>query len=78
MKQATLGLNLDIKKTRKYQFLEQMDQVVTWATLVELIAPYYPEGRTGQPPFGLQTMLRTHFMQQLAQPVRPRHGRSVL
>ena len=64
MKQATLGLNLDIKKTRKCQFLEQMDQVVPWAALVELIAPYYPEGHTGRPPFGLQTMLRTHFMQQ--------------
>ena len=64
MKQATLGLNLDIKRTRKCQFLEQMDQVVPWAALVELIAPYYPEGRTGRPPFGLQTMLRTHFMQQ--------------
>ncbi len=64
MKQATLGLNLDVKKTRKRQFLEQMDQVVPWAELVELIARYYPEGRTGRPPFGLQTMLRTHFLQQ--------------
>ena len=64
MKQATLGLNLDIKKTRKRQFLEQMDQVVPWAALVELIAPYYPQGHTGRPPFSLQTMLRTHCMQQ--------------
>ena len=64
MKQATLGLNLDLKKTRKRQFLEQMDRVVPWAALVELIAPYYPEGRTGRPPFSLQTMLRTHFIQQ--------------
>lgn len=64
MKQASLGLNLDIRKTRKRQFLEQMDQVVPWAALVELIAPYYPEGRSGRPPFGLQSMLRTHFMQQ--------------
>ena len=64
MKQATLGLSLDIKKTRKRQFLEQMDQVVPWAALVELIAPYYPEGKTGRPPFSLMTMLRTHFMQQ--------------
>ena len=38
MKQATLGLSLDIKTTRKRQFLEQMDQVVPWAALVELIA----------------------------------------
>ena len=35
-----------------------------WAALVELIAPYYPEGKTGRPPFSLMTMLRTHFMQQ--------------
>ena len=64
MKQATLNLNLNIKKTRKQVFLEQMELVVPWADLVELSAPYYPEGKTGRPPFSLQTMLRTHFMQQ--------------
>jgi IS5 family transposase len=64
MKQATLNLNLNLKKTRKQVFLEQMEQVVPWADLVELISPYYPEGKTGRPPFSLQTMLRTHFMQQ--------------
>ncbi|GBU14919.1 hypothetical protein AwPolaro_02970 [Polaromonas sp.] len=64
MKQAALSLNLNLKKTRKREFLEQMEQVVPWAALVELIAPYYPEGRTGRPPFCLQTMLRIHFMQQ--------------
>jgi IS5 family transposase len=37
---------------------------VPWAALVERIAPYYPEGRNGRPPFSLQTMLRVHFMQQ--------------
>jgi hypothetical protein len=52
------------KKTRKQVFLKQMEQVVPWAALVELIAPYYPEGKTGRPPFSLQTMLRIHFMQQ--------------
>jgi IS5 family transposase len=64
MKQATLNLNLSVKKTRKREFLEQMGQVVPWAALVELIAPYYPQGLTGRPPFALETMLRTHFMQQ--------------
>jgi len=38
--------------------------VVSWAALVALIAPYYPEGRTGRPPFALGTMLRTQFLQQ--------------
>ena len=64
MKQATLNLNLSVKKTRKQVFLAQMEEVVPWAALVELIAPYYPEGRTGRPPFSLMTMLRVHFMQQ--------------
>ena len=44
MKQATLNLSLNLKKTRKREFLEQMEQVVPWDALVELIAPYYPEG----------------------------------
>ena len=56
--------DLPHKKTRKRIFLEQMDTVVPWAELVALIAPYYPEGRTGHPPFPLETMLRVHFMQQ--------------
>ena len=64
MKQAALNLNLSVKKTRKQVFLEQMEQVVPWDALVELIAPYYPEGKTGRPPFSLCTMLRVHFMQQ--------------
>ena len=64
MKQATLNLNLNVKKTRKQVFLGQMEQVVPWADLVALIAPYYPEGKNGRPPFPLMTMLRTHFMQQ--------------
>ena len=64
MKQAALDLNLSLKRTRKREFLEQMERVVPWAALVALITPYYPEGRTGRPPFGLETMLRTHFLQQ--------------
>lgn len=61
MKQAALSLNPNVKKTRKQVFL---DQVIPWALLVELIAPYYSEGRIGRPPISLLTMLRIHFMQQ--------------
>ena len=64
MKQSCLDLNLNNKKTRKREFLFEMDRVVPWAALVELIAPYYPEGKNGRPPFALETMLRVHFMQQ--------------
>jgi len=64
MKQTSFDLNLIARKTRKQVFLEQMDHVVPWTELVELIAPYYSEGKNGRPPFALQTMLRIHFMQQ--------------
>jgi transposase, IS5 family len=64
MKQAELGLNLSTKRTRKREFLAQMERVVPWAALVALVAPYAPEGKKGRPPFAVETMLRIHFMQQ--------------
>jgi transposase, IS5 family len=59
-----LSLNLDIKKTRKREFLAQMEKVVPWEDLVALIAPYYPEGKNDRPLFSLHSMLRIHFLQQ--------------
>ena len=64
MQQTDLGLNLSTKRTRKREFLAQMERVVPWGDLVALIAPYAPEGKKGRPPFAVQTMLRIHFMQQ--------------
>jgi len=64
MKQVGLGLNLTNKKTRKREFLDEMNLVVPWAELVGLIAPYAPEGRRGRPPYAVAAMLRIHFLQQ--------------
>lgn len=64
MKQTDLGLNRSTKRTRKREFLAEMESVVPWAHLVGLIAPYALQGKKGRPPFALQTMLRIHFMQQ--------------
>ena len=64
MKQADLGLNLTTKRTRKREFLAEMERVVPWAALVGLITPCAPEGKRGRPPFAVETMLRIHFMQQ--------------
>ena len=64
MKQADLGLNLTTKRTRKREFLDEMERVVPWQALVDLVTPYAPEGRRGRPPFAVETMLRIHFMQQ--------------
>ncbi len=64
MKQLGLGLNLSTKKTRKREFLEEMERVVPWAALVQIVEPHYPKARTGRPPFGIETMLRIHYLQQ--------------
>jgi len=64
MKQADLGLNLSTRKTRKREFLDEMNRVVPWAALIALIEPHYPKGKTGRPPFSILVMLRIHFLQQ--------------
>ena len=64
MQQTDLGLNLSTKRTRKREFLAQMDSVVPWDDLVAVVAPYSRQSKTGRPPFAVLTMLRIHFMQQ--------------
>jgi len=62
MKQANLGLDLTTKRTRKREFLDEMNRVVPWSELVALVLPHAPEGKRGRPPFPVETMLRIHFM----------------
>ncbi len=64
MKQIGLGLNLSTKKTRKRQFLDEMNRVVPWAALVAIVHPHAPPAKTGRPPFAVETMLRIHYLQQ--------------
>ena len=52
------------KVTRRERFLAEMERVVPWARLVELILPHYPDGRRGRPPIGVERMLRVYFLQQ--------------
>ncbi|MFT3820149.1 MAG: IS5 family transposase [Rubrivivax sp.] len=59
-----LDLNLSTKKTRKREFLEEMERVAPWAVLVQIVQPHYPKAKTGRPPFGIETMLRIHYLQQ--------------
>ncbi|MBL8278118.1 MAG: IS5 family transposase [Pelomonas sp.] len=66
MDQITLGLDPLPKKTRKEVFLDEMNQVVPWATLVSLIQPHARgahQALGGRPPFPIETMLRIHCLQ---------------
>jgi IS5 family transposase len=64
MSLSTTGFELAHKRTRKREFLDEMNLVVPWSELVGLIEPHAPKGNTGRPPFAVSTMLRIHFMQQ--------------
>ena len=52
------------KLTRRERFLGEMDQAVPWVRLVTLIEPFYPAGKRGRPPLGIERMLRVYFLQQ--------------
>lgn len=51
------------KRTRREVFLTEMDQVVPWKPLLNLIEPLYPVAGRGRHPYPLATMLRIHLMQ---------------
>ena len=51
------------KQTRRERFLSEMEGLVPWARLVALIEPFYPKGKRGRPPMGVEKMLRIYFLQ---------------
>ena len=51
------------KQTRREIFLAEMEQVVPWRSLLNLIEPVYPVAGRGRHPYPLETMLRVHLMQ---------------
>lgn len=51
------------KPTRREKFLADMDSVVPWSQLCEVIEPFYPKAGNGRPPVGLERMLRIYFLQ---------------
>jgi IS5 family transposase len=68
MKQRTLAMMTGFegysKKTRRTEFLEEMEQVVPWPELCALVEPYYPKAGQGRPAVGVERMVRMYFVQQ--------------
>jgi IS5 family transposase len=54
------------KRTKRERFLSEMEAVVPWQELLDLIEPHYPKtsSKGGRPPYPLETMLRIHLLQQ--------------
>lgn len=51
------------KQTRRERFLGEMDAIIPWAQLLDVIEPHYPKAGKGRPPLGLEKMLRIYFLQ---------------
>ena len=68
MRQQTLAAQATFekygRKSRREQFLDEMEGVVPWAELEVLVEAHYPKGENGRPPVGLSIMLRIYFLQQ--------------
>ena len=54
------------KRTKREKFLAQMEAVVPWQALIDLIEPFFPKAskKGGRPRYPLGTMLRIHLLQQ--------------
>ncbi len=51
------------RTTKRDEFLKAMDEFIPWDEWVSLIEPYYPSGRRGRPPLGIEKMLRMYLLQ---------------
>ena len=51
------------RKTKREGFLEIMDEIIPWDEWVGVIMPFYPSGKRGRPPKGIELMLRMYLLQ---------------
>ncbi len=40
--------------TRRERFLGEMERIVPWSALLEVLEPHDPKGKRGRPPIGLE------------------------
>lgn len=66
MKQNTFAdveYNRRKRITKREDFLNAMNEVIPWSEWVHLIEPFYPDGRRGRKPQGIEKMLRMYLLQ---------------
>lgn len=49
--------------TKREEFLAIMEEIIPWQEWLDYINPYYPDGKRGRPPRGLETLLRMYLLQ---------------
>jgi len=61
---ASLAYDNKKKKTRRERFLGEMDEVMPWEEIVEIVGEHYPKAGNGRQPMPLERMLRIYLLQQ--------------
>lgn len=52
-------------RTKKKEFLAQIERLIPWGVWAALIQPYYYKGERGNKPFGLELILRIFILQKI-------------
>ena len=68
IKQITLNeLNdeLEETKTKKKEFLNRIDRIVSWDEWLKIIEPHYYKGERWNKPYDKELMLRLYLLQNL-------------
>jgi len=52
-------------RTKKKEFLEQIEHIVPWGRWIAMIKPCYYKGERGNKPYDLELMLRLYLLQNL-------------
>ena len=52
-------------RTKKKEFLEQINRIIPWGEWIALIQPCYYKGERGNKPYDLELMLRIYMLQNL-------------
>ena len=52
-------------RTKKKEFLEQMNRIIPWGEWIALIQPCYYKGERGNKPYDLELMLRIYMLENL-------------
>ena len=62
---SNLSDELSQVRTKKKEFLEQIERIVPWGEWLSLIKPCYYKGERGNKPYDLELMLRIYLIQNL-------------
>ena len=65
MSLSALSDELTQVRTKKREFLAEIDRIVPWGEWISLIRPYYYKGERGNKPYDLERMLRIYLVQNL-------------